>query len=132
MLKGVGRDVTVMRRGKLAPRKGSNATGGGDSSLSSLLNKLFQETYLRLCFSVQSMAPCQVLGLTHCVHILEEGLVEILITALVHRTSPPSPPKQFLTVQPVRVRSLSQEASPWGTATPTGYINESRHASSAS
>ncbi len=125
--------MTVLRRGKLLPRKGSNAGGGnGESSLSYLLNRLFQEAYLRLCFSVKSMAPCQVLGLTHNVNILEEGQVEILISALVHKTAP------MLTLlrPPGRSRSTSVESQNlWGTPTPREAFlvtNESRHNSTAS
>ncbi len=96
MLKGLGRDVTVLRRGKLQPRKGSTAgssrTDGSDTnSLNFLLNRLFQEGYQRLCFSVRGMVPCQVLGLTYNVSILEDGVVELLITALVHHAVPPMP-----------------------------------------
>jgi hypothetical protein len=91
VLKGLGRDVTVLRRGKLQNRKGSSSSsmgGAGESSLSHLLNRLFHEAYMRLCFTVRSMVPCQVLGLTHNVSILEEGQVEILVSALVHHAAP--------------------------------------------
>jgi hypothetical protein len=63
-------------------------SGQGESSLSHLLNRLFHEAYMRMCFTVRSMVPCQVLGLTHHVSILDEGQVEILISALVHHTVP--------------------------------------------
>ena len=106
---GLGRNLVIMRRGKLSSSKAPvsvlrainsstnrSKTGGivqsgpvgplGGSALTNLLNKLFQEAYLRLCFSVKDMTPCQVLGIHQSINILEEGLVEVLLTAMVHKT----------------------------------------------
>ena len=36
-----------------------------------------------MCISIRQMMPCHILGLTHCVNILEEDTVEIMISAIV-------------------------------------------------
>ncbi len=67
-LHGYGRQITVLRRGKLFdPKKAAAYLQASASrteitsfSLSSVLNKLFQEAYTKMCFSVKSMVPCQV------------------------------------------------------------------------
>jgi len=55
----------------------------GEPGLTAMLNRLFQKAYLRLCFSVQQMVPCQVLGISHHINILEEGVVEVFVSATV-------------------------------------------------
>jgi hypothetical protein len=51
--------------------------------LSLLLNSLFQEGYVRLCALVKGMTPCQVLSITEDINIIEDGQIEILLTAMV-------------------------------------------------
>lgn len=53
------------------------------AALNSTLSKLFLEAYLRLCYTVKDLMPCQVLGVSHHVNIVEDGMVEILISAMV-------------------------------------------------
>jgi hypothetical protein len=59
----------------------------GVSSSSELLTKHFKAAYLRLCFTLRNMMPCQVVCLTHDVNILEEDAVEIIVHATAHRLS---------------------------------------------
>lgn len=96
------------------------------NSLNTLLNRLFTDGYQRLCFSVRSMAPCQVLGLAHNVSILEEGVVEILITAIVHHSAPPPPPRRIS-----RSRSASSESHFSAHSAPMYSTSTSRRDSSA-
>ncbi len=85
---GRGRTVSVMRRGRItAPKNAGSVQFSGSppssATLNSTLSKLFQEAYLRLCYTVKDLMPCQVLGMSHHVNIVEDGLVEILISAMV-------------------------------------------------
>jgi hypothetical protein len=68
---GIGRNMSVMRRGRiLTPKIGGAGGGGGNAmaayalpssaALNTILSKLFLEAYIRLCFSVREMMPCQV------------------------------------------------------------------------
>lgn len=89
---GSGRNLTVMRRGRLFSSKAAAAHVNSSnppstSCLNSSLSKLFFDAYLRLCYSVRDMMPCQVLGVSHHVTVVEEGLVEVLVTAMVRRSS---------------------------------------------
>ena len=38
---------------------------------------------MRLCYTVKDMIPCQILGLSHHLNISDEGMIEILVTAMV-------------------------------------------------
>lgn len=66
---GSGRNVSVLRRGRVLAAK--SATGGmqvsgnpsSSAALNSTLTKLFVEAYMRLCYSVKDMMPCQVRNL---------------------------------------------------------------------
>lgn len=82
---GSGRNLTVLRRGRLFSTKAAHVNNNppSSSSLNSGLSKLFLEAYLRLCYSVRDMMPCQVLGVSHHVTVVDEGLVEVLVTAMV-------------------------------------------------
>jgi hypothetical protein len=86
---GSGRNLTVLRRGRLFSTKAAhvNSNPPSSSSLNSGLSKLFLEAYLRLCYSVRDMMPCQVLGVSHHVTVVDEGLVEVLVTAMVRSSS---------------------------------------------
>jgi hypothetical protein len=61
---GAGRNVCVMRRARLmAPKvagSGYQYSQPSSAALNSTLSKLFLEAYLRLCFTVKDMTPCQV------------------------------------------------------------------------
>jgi hypothetical protein len=62
---GTGRQVTVIRRGRLIDQRilsssASHRASITSVSLNSVLNRLFQEAYLKLCFTVKNMIPCQV------------------------------------------------------------------------
>jgi hypothetical protein len=100
-LSGFGRQVTVLRRGKFIDQRGkfyiacssfsnkfshtfllSSAPKNG-INLSAILNELFQEAYLRLCITVRKMTPCHVLSLTEDVNVIEDGQIELLLTAMV-------------------------------------------------
>lgn len=52
-------------------------------NLSGVLNKLFQEAYLKLCITVRTMTPCYILSLTEDVNVIEDGQIELLLTAMV-------------------------------------------------
>lgn len=67
---GKGRNVSVLRRGRVLAAKstiggGLHTSGNPPSSaaLNNTLSKLFVEAYMRLCYSVKDMIPCQV---TYC------------------------------------------------------------------
>ena len=48
-----------------------------------MLDKIFQEAYLKLCLTVRTMVPCHVLSLTEDVNVIEDGQIELLLTAMV-------------------------------------------------
>lgn len=77
-----------------------------------MLNKLFQEAYLKLCFTVKPMAPCQILNLTEDVNVIEDGQIEILLTAMVHRVKPYPFPSRFRNVS---FQSVSENNSDYPT-----------------
>lgn len=84
---GTGRNVSVLRRGRVLAAKSTVGTlqvsAPSSAALNSTLSKLFLEAYMRLCFSVKDMMPCQVLGMSHHVNIIEDGMIEILLNAMV-------------------------------------------------
>lgn len=83
---GRGRNISVMRRGRIMAPKNAAAVQfsvPSSAALNSTLSKLFLEAYLRLCYTVRDLMPCQVLGVSHHVNIVEDGMVEILISAMV-------------------------------------------------
>ena len=108
-----GRRITLLQRGKIGGlvtpspqqrrvQKPSGKTssllssastnyldGGVDGSCtpSEQLTKLFISVYMRLCYSVRSLMPCQIVCLTSDVHVVEEDTVEIIVNAVVHRVS---------------------------------------------
>lgn len=58
-----GRDVAVMRRGRILAPKTAGAgyqSSPSSAALNSMLSKLFLEAYLRLCYTVKDLMPCQV------------------------------------------------------------------------
>lgn len=61
---GRGRDVCVMRRGRVMAPKPVGTTfhysPPSSAALNGMLSKLFVEAYLRLCYTVKDMMPCQV------------------------------------------------------------------------
>lgn len=66
---GAGRNVCVMRRGRVMAQKATAGSGGSagyqysqpsSAALNGTLSKLFLEAYLRLCYTVKDMMPCQV------------------------------------------------------------------------
>jgi hypothetical protein len=70
MFVGAGRLVTVLRRGRLlnqrliqggSSRDSYRASNFSSSSFNTILNRFFQEAYLKLCFTVKTMIPCQVM-----------------------------------------------------------------------
>ena len=60
--------ITVLRRGKLLDRGATSNPARSSTVLSNtkeaewnrILNKLFQEAYLKLCMTAKNMIPCQV------------------------------------------------------------------------
>jgi hypothetical protein len=89
LLQGYGRQVTILRRTRLLDRtRGASVLATGANStfgLSSSLNRLFQEAYAKICYTVRNMRPCQILSLNHHINIIEDGQVEVLFTAMVHQ-----------------------------------------------
>jgi hypothetical protein len=118
---GVGRQVTVIRRGRLFDQRllssaaANNAfrTSMTSAMLISVLNRLFQEAYLKLCFTVKNMIPCQILNITHYLNVIEDGQVEIVISAMVHKVAP----KLF---RSVHKRAVSFQESDCSDATESG------------
>eukprot|EP01039_Chlorochromonas_danica_P008191 gene8189-9036_t len=96
-LHGVGRYVSVLRRSQLLPNKGTpaylsslsnpatNSFRDYEVGPTSVLNKLFHEAYIKLCYSLKSMVPCEILNMSHHINVVDDGQVEILITAMVHK-----------------------------------------------
>eukprot|EP01038_Epipyxis_sp_PR26KG_P009930 gene9930-13358_t len=82
---GFGRNISILRRGKISQSNSNNVMMNSTNNLNKNLQSLFRDAYLRLCFSVKFLMPCQVLGLNHAVNILEDGFVEVLVNAMVHK-----------------------------------------------
>lgn len=79
---GDGLHVTLMKRCKLSPRYNDTYPG--------LINQMFKDVYLRLCYSVKHMSyssQLHVLGVQHNISILDEGILEVLLSATVYKTS---------------------------------------------
>lgn len=75
VIESVGMNITVLSRSKLS---------GHITQRNALLSKVFHDVYSRLCFKVRQLIPCQVLGLSHTMNILEDDLVELVINAVVY------------------------------------------------
>lgn len=73
----------------MAPKSAGSVQFSGNppssAALNSTLSKLFLEAYLRLCYTVKDLMPCQVLGVSHFVNIVEDGVVEVLVSAMVRQ-----------------------------------------------
>lgn len=72
------KEIKVMRRVKLAA--GIAARGG----INPLINQVFQEAYARLCFPLRAKTPCEVLGVSHRITVLDDATIEIFFTAMSH------------------------------------------------
>jgi hypothetical protein len=86
---GPGKLISVLRRGKLSGldfNRGSIA--GSSNSLGSQFSRIFISAYMQMAYNLRALQPCLILGLKCSVNILEEDVVEILITGISH----PSPP----------------------------------------
>lgn len=93
----------MLRRAQLLPNKatpaylsamahpGTNQFRDYEIGPSSVLNKLFHEAYIKLCLAAKPLMPCVALQLQHHINILDDGQVEVLFTAMVHRMAAPSP-----------------------------------------
>lgn len=72
-----------------------------------------------MCISIRQMMPCHILGLTHCVNILEEDTVEIMISAIVSAFTShlffllPSPPLSSHVDHPLRGIEISCSIIPF-------------------
>jgi hypothetical protein len=98
-LLGNGRQVMVLRRENLAKAK------PGTTVLASRLTSLFYDAYLRLCHTVRAMQPCQVLGVSHSLHLLDDGVLEVLMTAAVH-------PVRYMVRSP-SMHGIVMSSAPW-------------------
>ena len=81
--------MSVLRRGKLSGldfNRGSAAGSAGSNSLGSQFGKIFIGAYMQLAYNLRALQPCLILGLKCCVNILEEDVVEILITGICHQS----------------------------------------------
>ena len=56
---------------------------GTTGNLSQLLTNLFKDAYNRICVLSKSLLPCHIVGLSNSVSILEDGFVQVMITATV-------------------------------------------------
>ena len=78
---GEGQHVTLVKRCRISSRQSFSINGS--------LGEHFRDMYLRLCCSVRNLhavAPIQILGLHHYVSILDEDILEIVLSANVYRT----------------------------------------------
>lgn len=124
---GVGGGLGGGVNGGGASGIGGGGLGQGLSTfgLSSSLNKLFQEAYTKICYTVRNMRPCHVLSLNHHINIIEDGQVEVLVTAMVHQVVAPlsgwSPNGPLI---PMGQENTSRSSTPSFSATTT--MNSSR------
>jgi hypothetical protein len=82
ILYGPGRQVSVVKRGKLEI-VGKRGSGHGEQDR---LSALFIDAYMQLCYSIRVMQPCHVLGICPSFSLLDDGVVEVLITATAYPT----------------------------------------------
>ena len=97
---GDGLHVTIMRRCKMSPRYNDTYPG--------LINQIFKDLYLRLCYGIRHLShssQLQILGVQHNISILEEGMLEVLLSASVYKTSVLK--ANYLAFLPGAVRSRS-------------------------
>jgi hypothetical protein len=93
---GAGKQISVLRRAKMFgsglaggmrdARKNSSSAPEG-LSLGSQLSRLFVGAYMQMCYNLRSCQPCVVLGLSSCVNLLDDDMVEVLLSGVCHRTS---------------------------------------------
>lgn len=79
---GEGQHVTLMRRCKLSSKQ--------HISLNTMLSQLFTDMYLRLCYNVRGimgMSNVQILGIHHNISILDEDIVEVILSAIAYKTT---------------------------------------------
>lgn len=51
--------------------------------LTQVLNSLFRDAYLRLCYAARAYFPCSIIGVKNHLQILDDGYVEILCSGMV-------------------------------------------------
>ena len=67
-----------MRRVKVDSR--AVARGG----INPLINQAFQDAYARLCFPLRTKTPCEIVGLSHRITVLDDSTIEIFFIAMSH------------------------------------------------
>ena len=97
---GEGQQLTLVKRSKLGLRQ-------HNSSLIAVIGRMFKEMYLRMCYSVRSssgnnsgssgnltagaggsaLVKQQILGVHHNISILDEDVVEVILSAIVYKTT---------------------------------------------
>ena len=78
---GEGQHLTLVKRSKL-PFKNAALTG--------MIGQMFKDLYLRLCFNIKSSVNntnYQILGINHNISIVDEELIEIILSAIAYKTS---------------------------------------------
>lgn len=95
------KEIKVMRRVKLDAR---TAARGG---INPLLNQIFQDAYARLCFPLRTKSPCEVVGLTHRITVLDDSTIEIFFIAMSHYREAPPQDLPHLSARPQRTESPS-------------------------
>ena len=102
--------MSVLRRGqaqRIGLQRGS--TVGSSNSLGSQFSRIFIGAYMQMAHNLRALQPCLILGVKCCVNILEEDVVEILITGICY----PCPPL------PVSTRILPGSTSIHPSLSPT-------------
>ena len=72
------KEIKVMRRVKVDSR--AVARGG----INPLINQAFQDAYARLCFPLRTKTPCEIVGLSHRITVLDDSTIEIFFIAMSH------------------------------------------------
>lgn len=85
---GTGKLIVLHRRFKLKNGVYYEDLASGSVSKKTMgesLNQLYKDEYLRLCYAVRDMPPCQVTSLSHSLNVLEDDVVELYVYAMVYR-----------------------------------------------
>ena len=107
-LLGRGQQIMVLKRENMTERGLSANLGGNKAtpqSLAARLQALFYAAYLRISHEVCAMQPCVLLGISHSMHILDDGVLEVLVTAAAHSV-------RHAIVQSPKLQSLQLQLTP--------------------
>ena len=132
---GRWQQIMVLKRESMTESNGAagtgvdgNKAGAAPQSLAARLAGLFYAAYLRIAHDVRSMQPCVLLGISHSMHILDDGVLEVLVTGAAH---PVQHPVLQVLQSPRLPLQLQLPMTPLG-ATCTGATRERGRSGSAS